>query len=120
MSLDVHTEVLPDYLRITATGKYSFEFLFEFIARVKQEADKSGKTRLLMDCSRVTGGMAEFERFHGGKRIAEVFGSTLKAALVMPAKNITKLGELAAINRGARFLVTDSNDEAVKWLTDGS
>lgn len=118
MSLDVHAEVLPEYLKIIATGQYTFEFLFDFIARVKAEADNSGKTRVLMDCSRVTGGMAEFERFHGGKRIAEVFGGTLKAALIMPSENVTKLGELAAVNRGARFLVTDSEVEAVRWLTD--
>lgn len=119
MKLNVETEVQPEYLRITATGEYSFEFLFDFIARVKTEADNAGCSRVLIDCRKVTGGMAEFERFLGGKRIAEVFGSSLKAALLMQPRNVTKLGELAAVNRGARFLVSVSETEAIDWLLDG-
>ena len=118
MKLNVETEIQPGFLRITATGAYSFDFLFDFIAQVKTEADIAGSNRVLIDCRQVTGGMAEFERFHGGKHIAEVFGSSLKAALLMQHYNVTKLGELAAVNRGARFLVSASETEAIDWLLD--
>jgi hypothetical protein len=116
MSIDVQSEVQGDYLRVNATGQYSFEFLFDFIAHVKAEADKAEKQRVLIDCRNLSGGMAEFERFHGGMRIAEVFGRGLKAALIMQPQNVTKLGELVAVNRGARFLVSDSEPEAIDWL----
>ena len=60
--------------------------------------------------------MTEAERFQGGQRIAEVFGDRLQAALVMPVGQVTKLGELTAVNRGAKFLVTESEVEAINWL----
>jgi hypothetical protein len=116
MSIDVQSEVQRDYLRITATGRYSFDLLFDFIQQVKATAESADRQRVLIDCRNVSGGMAEYERFHGGIRIAEVFGRSLKAALVMQPQNVTKLGELAAVNRGARFLVSDSVEEAVDWL----
>jgi hypothetical protein len=118
MSLSFDSEIRPEFLRITATGEYSFDFLFDFIASVKAEADNVGRNRVLIDCRQVTGGMAEFERFHGGKRIAEVFGGRLRAALLMQPQNITKLGELAAVNRGAKFLVSGSETEAIDWLLE--
>ena len=56
------------------------------------------------------------ELFSAGERIAQVFGSHIKAVVVNRPERIMKLGELAAINRGARFLVTDSETEAMDWL----
>ena len=116
MSIDVITAVEPDYVRITATGNYSFDRLFDFIALVKTFADESSRTRALIDCSQIIGDMTEAERFAGGQRIAEIFGTRLKAAVLMPAVQITKLGELAAVNRGAKLLVTSDETEATTWL----
>ena len=64
----------------------------------------------------ITGDMSEAERFQGGQRMAEVFGSRLRVALLMPAAQVTKLGELTAVNRGAKLLVTPSETEANAWL----
>ena len=104
------------FLRITTTGKYSFDELFGFIDRVKAEAERSKRKRVLIDSRQLDGKMTEAEKFQGGQRIAEVFGPRIRAAVLMPAENITKLGELAAVNRGAKFLVTDSETEAIDWL----
>lgn len=116
MSFEVVTAVMPEFVRVTASGVYSFEEMGELIAFVKKEADMTGRNRVLMDCLEVEGNMTEAERFRGGIRIAEVFGPRIKAALLMPTERITKLGELTAVNRGAKFLVTDSEAEALDWL----
>ena len=71
---------------------------------------------MLIDCRQFEGSMTEAERFQGGQRIAEVFGARIKAALLMPVGQVTKLGEMTAVNRGAKFLVTDSESEATDWL----
>ena len=97
-------------------GDYAFEELFEFLAVVKAEAEKAEVFRVLIDSRELSGKMSEAERFAGGKKIAELFGSKIKAALLMPEEGITKLGELVAVNRGARFLVTHSEDEALNFL----
>lgn len=116
MSFKVVTEVEPDFIRLTASGKYLFDDVFDFIDLVRLEADKAGRNRVLIDCRQFEGEMTEAERFQGGKRIAEVFGARIKAALLMPVGQVTKLGEMTAVNRGAKFLVTDSETEATDWL----
>jgi hypothetical protein len=116
MSFNISTVVEPDFVRINSTGEYTFEDLFDFIRQVKVIADKVSRNKILIDCSRVANSMTEAERFAGGQKIAETFGSRLRAAIVMPAGQVTKLGELAAANRGAVLLVTESETEALAWL----
>ncbi len=114
MNYQTNTLVEPDLLRITATGKYVFSDLFGFIEFVAAEAFRAQRDKLLIDCSGLAGEMTEVERFEGGQKIAEVFGPRLKAALIM--STVTKLGEIAAVNRGARFFVTTSEKDALSWL----
>src|SRR5258708_29285159 len=116
MCFEVMTAVEPDYVRLTATGKYSLECIFGFIDQVKSEADKADRKLILIDSRDVEGNMTDAERFFAGRRLAESFGPRLKTAVLMPAHKITKLGEAVAVSRGARLLVTDSEEEALAWL----
>lgn len=116
MSFEVITTVLPEYIRVSASGVYSLVDLFEFIDQIKIEAEKAGRDRVLIDPTALEGRMTEADRFMTGRQIADVFGSRLKAACIMRAGEITKLGELTAVNRGARFFVTESETEALNWL----
>lgn len=104
-------------MRVATVGKYEFSELFGFLDRVKARAEEAGRTHVLIDSRRLEGQMTEADRFAGGQKIAEVFGSRFKVALLMPADGITKLGELAAVNRGARFLVSASEEDALNWLS---
>lgn len=97
-------------------GEYSLVNMFDLIDSVKNECDRTNIDRALVDCSAISGSMTEAERFAGGKRVAEVFGQDIMVALVMPKGEVTKLGEITAVNRGAKFLVTESRDEALDWL----
>ena len=45
MSFKVVTEVELDFVRLTASGKYLFEEVFDFIDLVRLEADKAGRNR---------------------------------------------------------------------------
>ena len=116
MSYDVVTEVLPEYIRLAVKGVYSLEQLFEFIDRIKLEADNAGRDHVLIDARGIDGKMTEADRFMAGRRVAEVFGPLLKATVIMLPDQITKLGELTALNRGAQFFVAGSEDEALRWL----
>ncbi len=108
--------VSDEFVRITTIGEYAFEELFGFLSRVKAVAEAEKRAHILIDSRGLRGNMTEAERFAGGKKIAELFGSRFKVALLMPPESITKLGELTAVNRGARFLVSPSESEAVAWL----
>lgn len=116
MSFNVVSAVEPDHIRFTVLEAYSFDRMFDFIEFVRTEADRAKRSQVLIDCSKLEGSMTEADRFQGGQRIAQVFGNRIKVALVMPEGEVTKLGELTAVNRGARFLVTDSFTEAEQWL----
>jgi len=116
MSFDVQIAVLPDHLRIVNTGDFSLSALFEFIELVKSEAGKAGRNAVLVDSRGVQGNISEVDRFMGGQRSAEVFGKRLRVAILMPVGTVTKMAELAAVNRGASMLVTDSEEEALDWL----
>ncbi len=116
MGIAVVTVVLPEYIRFELSGDYSLAELFEFIDQAKSEADRARRDHLLIDTLRIEGDMSEADRFMAGRQIADVFGPRLKAACIMHGERITKLGELTAVNRGARFFVTGTEDEALRWL----
>lgn len=116
MSFEVLPTVHAEYLSVTTNAEYTFENLFLFINQVKIEAEKAKRDRVLIDCRDFVGYMSEAERFLGGKHLAETFGSRLKAVLLMPIEQITKLGEMTAVNRGAKFLVTHCEEEAMAFL----
>jgi hypothetical protein len=116
MSFDVTTTINPEYLRVTSAGEFSVPDLFEFIDRVNSEAAAAGRRRVLVDSRAITGELSDADRFLGGKRSAEVFGSRLRVAVMFPAEKITKMAELAASNRGTKLLIASSEDEALDWL----
>jgi hypothetical protein len=120
MSLDFNREVFPEYVRIEFRGAYSFSDLMKQIEKIKAAAAESGRDNIFIDALSVEGRMTESEKFFVGSHIAEVFGSKLKAVCLMPEGYVTKLGEMAAVNRGARFFVTESKDEAMDWLVPKS
>lgn len=116
MSIKLATVVEPAYVRITGFGEYSLEGVIGFIDQVKTEADKAARKLILIDSRNIDGNMSDADRFFAGRRLAESFGSKLKTAVLLPAEKITKLGQEVAVSRGARLLVTDSEDEAMEWL----
>ncbi len=116
MSFEITMAVETEYLRMTATGKFSIPDLFEFIERVMTEAIAARRDKVLVDSRGVIGAISDTERFMGGLQSAKVFGSRLKVAVLMPAETITKMAELAATNRGTKLLISGSEDEAITWL----
>ena len=116
MSFAVEITVFPQYVRIVNRGEFSLTALFEFIETVKREADKAARNAVLVDSRGISGSIGEVDRFLGGQRSAEVFGARLRVALLMPSGTVTKMAELAAANRGAKMIVTDSEEDALDWL----
>jgi hypothetical protein len=117
MALTIKTTVNDNTLRVAFEGDYTFSELIECIREIRTAADASGCDQTLIDATGVNGRMTESEKFFAGTKIAELFGPKLKAAVVMPSGDVTKMGEMAAVNRGARLLVTESRAEATAWLT---
>ena len=116
MSLEIEIEVLPKYVQIELSGVYTFSDMMEGVERFRVEADKAGRNQILLDTRSLEGKMTESEKFFCGTRMAEVFGARLKTAVIVAPGTLTKMGEMAGVNRGARLLVTESITEAIGWL----
>ncbi|MBK6751459.1 MAG: hypothetical protein IPG67_16045 [Acidobacteria bacterium] len=107
----------PEYLKLTAVGDHSAEEMYAFIDNIKAEAVRNDSKRVLVDSFEYSTLMSEADKFALGSHLAKTFGPRLKVAIMLPAEHISKLGELAAVNRGANLLVTPSESDAIAWLT---
>jgi hypothetical protein len=116
MGFQVVTELGPDFLRITASGEYSLDDLYALIEQIRTEADKAVHNVVLVDARGILGEMSDADQFFAGRKVAEMFGSRIKVAVIRNDHAETKLGEAVAVSRGARFLITNSEEEALNWL----
>ena len=119
MSFETVVTAETAFLHIAAIGVFSTKDMVKFVDHAFLECETREAEKVLLDCSRIVGEMSEADRFRGGQYYAELFGPLIKGAIVLAAGQVTKLGELAARNRGADLLVTDSITEAVDWLISG-
>lgn len=116
MALEIISTICDDHLKIEFVGGYDFLELMNHIEGIKNAAFAADRELVLVDARKVEGRMTESEKFFAGAKIAEVCGPKLKMAAIMKLGDVTKLGEMAAVNRGARLLITESEIEAVEWL----
>ena len=111
-----HAETLEHHVRINVTGHYDFEEMMGLVQPFRDATVHAGRDRLLVDCTRMEGRVAESDKFFIAENIAKILRDEVKSALIMPPGTVTKLGEMVAVNRGANFFVTDSESEALAWL----
>jgi len=116
MGFEVVTAVEPDFIRVTASGEYSLDDLYSFIEQIRTEADKAFRRMILVDARSILGDISDADQFFAGRKVAEIFGSRLKTAVLRNDGSATKLGEAVAVSRGAKFLITESEEEALQWL----
>jgi hypothetical protein len=105
-----------DHLLIEGTGEWELGDVERKVEAVRQEAEERGYRRVLIDIRTVTPPPREIERFFVGERIAQVWGHSLKVAIVWRPEMLTMVGENAAVNRGANMKTFSDEDQAVHWL----
>ncbi len=120
MSFKVNSTVHSGYIRVGATGECSLPNIYQFIDEIKRLAIDAGRDRILIDIQKVEGMPTGADLFFAGERIAEVFGGRLKTAVLNRPERINKLGEMTAVNRGARVIVVADETDALAWLLEGS
>ena len=114
--MQYETETEDRHVRINVTGQYDFDEMLGLVQPFRNAVEAAGRKRLLVDCRRLEGAVAESDKFFIAEKIAKIFRGEIRVALLMPSHTITKLGEMVAVNRGASFLVTDSEPDALEWL----
>jgi len=115
MNLSVTSETYDRYLKVTVTGQWQLDDVLELIQVIKAEAERAGRERVLVDLRGVDGRPSQMDRFFAGKQVAEDLGK-FRIAVVSRPEYINKFAENTAVNRGARFAVMPSEEEAINWL----
>ena len=90
------------------------------IDEVHGEATKRGHVRLLFDLRNWLAPDTELTRFFSGLHLAKALPPPFKVAAFAFPEAINRLGENAAVNRGALFRIFSDEQSALHWLMEGS
>jgi hypothetical protein len=108
-----------DYLKFAASGEYTPSAILESIRHIAKECDVRKKNKVLIDLLDVNATSIAFgDRIAFGKAVADVFGTRIKSAVVLPQQHIheQKIGEVIATNRSAVIKLFSEIKPALEWL----
>ena len=107
------------YLYVLISGEYDKMDFLSYPVIITNECKKEHVDKLLIDALALSGTNTPImDRFSIGEAIVNTFGNKIKMAVAWPGKDINKLCENVAVNRGSRVCILDSIEEAEKWLLD--
>ncbi|GAB4345077.1 MAG: hypothetical protein Fur0042_09420 [Cyanophyceae cyanobacterium] len=104
------------YLLVKALTPWTFNAAKQVIDGAKEAAIAQGHDYILFDLTawiEVDTGMT---RFRSGEYLARQFTPRFKLAAFALPEMIDSFGENAAVNRGARFRIFATEQEAIAWL----
>lgn len=107
----------PGYLKAVFAGDYPLSPA-DLLMAVRDEAQRTGETRILADCLALAMPQKEIHRFQVGEVIADIFKYQYKIAMLYPAHAINRFTENTANNRGAHLQVFGDEASALKWLLE--
>ena len=108
------------YLLARLEGEWTPSALSERIRCIASTAQERGYERVLVDIREMSAPARGFYRYSAGEDVAKYFGTSVSVAAVYRAELIDKFVENVAVNRGARFIVVPSFEEALDWLEPGN
>ncbi len=123
MGLDIESELYEGYIRVCVHGQHDSENMQPFVEWVAKEARTRGVSNVLVDLSALEGVYSEWDRFQAGTIVSDIWGVSVRAAIVYPQEGVSGFFENVAVNRGAQVRVMNNEQDALAWLgcrTDGS
>ena len=116
MALSWVFEEREDHLVVTLEGEWLLPSLFRMFDEIAARCREGGYERVLCDCRKVHGPLAETSKYLIGTRIAERLRAIRLAAVVAPDAHVTGFAGSVAARRGGRLFTTRSLEEARQWL----
>lgn len=105
-----------DYLYMSPNEPYTLQNYKRAMQEAFAICTQAGLTKILADIRCIERSIPVVDKFELGVYLAQLLGSRIELAILAPGRLIDKMGENAAVNRGARVLVTDDAREALSWL----
>jgi hypothetical protein len=114
--LEVQISQVKHQLIIKAVGQYSLTGLRALIDRVKEEGDKRGEGRVILDVTEVAGTVPVVELHLLGEHVSRFWKEPFRAAIISPKGGLNQFFEYVARKRGARIAVVPDQDAAIEWV----
>jgi hypothetical protein len=115
MNTKITFEYNGEYLLAKIDGKWESSELLPGLFRIKEEADKHKTLLILMDAINLSYPINDMTRFHTGEKISQIFRHQYKIS-AFTAFTVNYYTETVALNRGTRFRIFPSKEEAILWL----
>ena len=107
------------YLTAQISGKWESSDLRKAFESIKEIAENTGYTRILVDAFDVSRPEKEFQRYVLGEDLADLFPVRFMIAILYKPELTNRFAENTAVNRGARVRVCDNETDALEWLLGG-
>lgn len=128
MGMTVEIILKADLLLVQAAGDYSLVEMSVMSTDMLTTLLQHPRQKCLIDCRQVTGTPSTIERFLWVESIAKGMDGMppivrrVRFAFVgsEPLVDARRFGEAVAVNRGIVVMVTESMDEALRWLASES
>lgn len=128
MGMTVEMILKEDLLLVQATGDYSLAQMNVMSTETLTTLLQHPRQKCLVDCRQVTGTPSTIERFLWIESIVKRMDGSppairrVRFAFVgsEPLVDARRFGEAVAVNRGIVVMVTESMDEALRWLASES
>jgi hypothetical protein len=119
MDYDVAIASQARYMRVTVSGRPTFEELVSLIHLIGLDSEGWTLRTALVDLRRVETRFSEAEQFRIGIEAAASLSHMEKIASLVPAERVTRLSERAARRNGTNVRVFAAEEGAVDWLQEG-
>jgi hypothetical protein len=118
--MEVRYKECPGYLLVKVYGQWEELDAKEEIEALREEANKRGITRLLLDVRSMTAPESQAIRFATGEHIAKIWPPPFKVVALADPELKDGFTENVAVTRGAVFTVVTDEAAAIHWLMKGA
>jgi hypothetical protein len=119
MPLEVRYIERAGYLLAKVCGQWEFGEAKQEMEALRDEANKRGHTRILVDVRDMSPQKSDLTRFYTGEYIASIFPYPFRLAVIDEPEFIDRFVENVAVNRGAFFSTFSQEEGAIAWLMKG-
>jgi len=120
MSLEVQIDEMDSCLSVKAAGQYTLAGLSAVLDTAKEESEKRGSRKVLLDITEVAGPIPFIDRLALGEHCARVWKRALRIAIASRDGGLDKFFEDFTWNRGVVVAVVPTEAAALDWLNRGS
>ncbi len=120
MAIEIHFVDEASYLVAEISGQWEQVDVEQAITTLRDEAERRGYRRILLDLSEFLPPKDMMTRFYSGEFLASQLGSPFRMATLWKPEYYNRFAETVAVNRGAHILTFFERDKALEWLLEDS